>query len=181
MSTETETGFGIGGTIGWTIGGAVSGAIAATAFGVVMWLLDPEILTGAIPAIYGFDPSSVLGMTIHILHGVVLGLVFGFLVTRSIVLGVVRTNVEDEPVSEFGLTMRVVAAGFVFGLAVWAILPVVVMPVLVAAIGEPAAENFPSIAVESMLGHMVFGLVLGLVFAVTVDLYERSARGVLEE
>lgn len=180
MSMETETGFGIGGTLGWTIGGAVGGVIAAAAFGVVMWLFDPEVLTGAIPAIYGFDPSSVIGMTIHILHGIVLGLVFGFLVTRPAVLGTLRTNVETEAVSEFGLTIRVIAAGFVFGLAVWAILPVLVLPVW-AELGATTAGGFPGFAVESMLGHMVFGLVLGLVFAVAVDLQERPARYVFEQ
>lgn len=181
MSTETETGFGIGGTIGWTIGGALGGAIAAGAFAVVMWLFDPEILTGAIPSIYGFDPSSVLGLTIHFLHGIVLGIVFGVLVTRPTILGMLQTSAETETVSEMGLTLRIVAAGFVFGLAIWAILPVIVLPVWEQAIGPAGAGDFPAVAVESMVGHMTFGLVLGLVFAVTVDLYDRPAVDVLEE
>lgn len=180
MSTEAETGFGIGGTLGWTIGGVLGGAIAAAAFGAVMWAFDADIVAAAIPAIYGFDPSSVLGMTIHILHGAVLGLVFGALVTRPIVLGVLRANAETEMVSEFGLAIRVVAAGFVFGLAVWAFLPMIVLPIWVEVGGIGGAGEFPSAAVESMLGHMVFGLVLGLVFAVTVDLYERPAVDAFE-
>ena len=182
MATEFESaGFGLGGTIGWTLGGLVGGFIAAAAFGLLMWLFDPDIVEAAIPAIYGFDPSTALGMGLHLFHGAVLGLLFGFLVTRPAILGVLVGADRTETFSETGLAARVIAAGFVFGLAVWAILPFVVMPVLVAAIGDPAAENFPAIAVESLAGHVVFGLVLGIVFAVVVNLRERPFVDVLSD
>ena len=174
MATESASGYGIGGTAGWTIGGALGGAIAAAAFGLLMWAFDPEIVEAAIPAIYGFDPSTALGMGIHLLHGAVLGVIFGFLVTRPAVLGVLSTNVETELVSETGLALRLVAAGFVFGLALWAVLPVIVLPVWAATLGTDAAGQFPAIAVESMFGHMLFGLVLGLVFAVVADVSDRA-------
>ncbi|WP_290814156.1 hypothetical protein [Halovivax sp.] len=173
MGTETDPGFGLGGTVGWAIGGAVGGAIGAAAFGLLMWAFDPGVLEAAVPGIYGFDSSTALGMSLHVLHGAALGVVFGFLVTRPAVLGIVRTDVETEAVSETGLALRIVAAGFVFGLAVWAILPLLVLPVWVDAIGTAAAGDFPAIAVESLLGHTLFGLVLGLVFAVLADVSNR--------
>ena len=182
MATEFEpAGFGIGGTIGWAVGGALGGGIAAAAFGLLMWVLDPEIVEAAIPAIYGFDQSTVLGMSFHLLHGAVLGLVFGFVVTRPWILGIIVGADRTETVSETGLTLRVIASGFVFGLAIWAILPVIVLPAWVDAVGGPAAGEFPTAAVESMIGHMVFGLVLGLVFAVVVNLRGRPFVDVLSE
>ena len=181
MSAETKAGFGMGGTIGWTVGAAVSGVVAAAVFGATMWLFEPDVVAAAIPAIYGFDPSTAFGMTIHLFHGAVLGLLFGLFVTRPVVLGVLRTNVETEAISELGLALRVVTAGFVFGVAIWAILPLIVLPMWVEVAGAADAAMFPAFAVESMLGHMVFGLVLGLVFAVVVDLYDRPAVNVLEE
>lgn len=173
--TETGTGFGIAGKAGWTIGGALGGALGAVAFGVLMWLFDPDVVAAAIPALYGFDPSTGLGMALHVFHGVLLGLLFGFVVTRPTVRAVVRTDVETDALAETGLALRVVAAGFVFGLALWAILPVIALPVWTGPIGPEAAGEFPAVAVESMVGHALFGLVLGLVFAVTVDPYERPA------
>ncbi len=181
MGADTTTAFGIDSSWGWPIGGALGGAIAAAAFGLVMWLMDPEILAVAIPAIYGLEPVGVVGWTIHVAHGVVLGLLFGFLVTREPILGIVATSTETEALSRTGIALRVVGAGFVFGLAVWAILPLLVLPVWLEALGVEAAADFPATAVESMIGHLLFGTVLGLVFAVTIDFRDRPARSPFEE
>ncbi|TYT63401.1 hypothetical protein [Natrialba swarupiae] len=179
MSTEsdTATAFGISSQRGWPIGGALGGAIGAAAFGLLMWLFDPEVLTAAIPSIYGFEPVGVVGWGIHILHGIVLGIVFGFLVTRELILGAVTMNPETDVLSQTSIRLRIVAAGFVFGLAIWAILPLIVLPVWLETIGTAAGGEFPAIAVESLLGHLLFGTVLGIVFAISIDLSDRSPDG----
>ncbi len=183
MSADTEhtTGFGIDSRFGWPIGGAVGGAVGALAFGSLIWLFDPEIVRAAIPGIYGFETTGLSGWGIHLFHGVILGLVFGFLVTRAFVLGVIRTSAETEPLEDRSDWARVTAAGFVYGLALWAVLPVIALPMWTAAAGTGATVDFPALAVESMVGHLVFGLVLGFVFATTVDLGDRDSPEPLEE
>lgn len=179
--TENTSIVGISSSWGWPLGGALGGALGAAAFGLLMWAFEPDVLAGAIPGIYGLEPIGVAGWAIHIAHGVVLGLIFGFLVTRPPILGIVKTSAETDALSRTGVMFRVIAAGFVFGLAIWAILPVLVLPVWVEAIGAEAAAEFPATAVESMVGHLLFGLVLGIVFAVTIDLGDRPARSPFEE
>ncbi|WP_306057347.1 hypothetical protein [Natronococcus wangiae] len=183
MSTEqSETAAtGIGGGAGWVLGGAVGGAIGAAAFGALIWALNPEVVQAAIPAIYGLASVGVVGWTIHIVHGIVLGLLFGYLVTREFILGTLRMTVETDALSRTGVWIRVVAAGFVFGLAIWAILPVLVLPAWVEALGADPAGEFPVFAVESLVGHLLYGTVLGLVFATMVDLTDRLATSPLEE
>lgn len=184
MSAESDnaTAFGIGGASGWLVGGAVGGAVGAAAFGVLMWLLDPAVVEVAIPSIYGLEPVGFVGWGIHVAHGIGLGLVFGLLVTRDPILGILLTDVETEAVSGIGAMARIVGAGFVFGLAVFAILPLLVLPVWAEA-GAAGGDvgDFPTAAIETLLGHLVFGTVLGIVFAVTVDLHGRTADRPLED
>ncbi len=172
---------GVQSRFGWPIGGAVGGIAGAVVFGALMWLFDPETFSTAIPALYGAETGGTLGWLFHLVHGVVLGVVFGFLVTRGPVLGVLRTDVETDALARIGGVARIAAAGFAYGLAVWTILPLIVLPVWVGTIGGVAAGEFPGVAIESMLGHLLFGLVLGIVFAAIVDLSNRSTPDPLEE
>lgn len=183
MSAESneESAHGIESRFGWPIGGIIAGAVGAAAFGLVMWLFDPEIVQVSIPAFYGLEAGGIAGWAIHIAHGAVLGVIFGFIVTREMILGIIRTNPETEALSETGVTVRLVGAGLAFGLAIWAIIPLIVLPALAGPIGGEAATEFPGTAVESLSGHALFGLVLGAVFAITIDVYHQPADSPLEE
>lgn len=183
MSAESDntSDFGVRSSLGWPVVGAIGGAAGAGALGLILWLIQPEAIEAAIPAAYGFDPSSVLGWAIHLGQGAVLGIIFGFIVTRSVILGVLRTDVETDPLSGTSDTTRVAAAGVVYGLAIWSILPALILPALTDAIGGQAAGEFPAVALESLAGHILFGIVLGLVFAMFVDLTDRSSGEPLEE
>ncbi|ELY85066.1 hypothetical protein [Natrialba taiwanensis] len=178
--SDTQSAVGIENLSGWPIGSALGGAIGALAFGLLMWVYDPDTVSAAIPGIYGLDPVGVVGWGIHIVHGILLGLLFGLLVTRNVFLGVIMTSPETGALSRTGLTLRLIGAGFVFGLAIWAILPLLVLPVWIEAIGTGTATEFPTTAIESMLGHVIFGSVLGLVFALVTDLRSRSPGTPLE-
>lgn len=180
MSGESDTtaAFGLSGTTGWFVGGALGGAIGAIAFGIVMLLLEPGTLEAAIPSIYGLEPSGPLGWGIHIAHGIVLGLLFGLLVTRPWILGVLRTDVETDVLSRSGIILRLIGAGLVYGITVWAILPLLVLPVWVSTLGV-GEQTFSSVAAGSLLGHALFGVVLGAVFAAIVDLRDRDPESPL--
>ncbi|GAB3030508.1 hypothetical protein [Natronobiforma cellulositropha] len=182
MSGESEvsTEFGVGGVAGWVLGGAIGGALGALAFGLLVWFVDPEVVEVVIPSIYGFDEGGSIGWAIHTAHGAVLGVIFGFIVTRSVVLGALRSPVETDPIAGASLTLRLAGAGFAYGLAVWAILPLLLLPAWAGAVGGEAAE-FPGAAVETLAGHAVFGIVLGLVFGTVADLTARQTDDPLEE
>lgn len=170
MSTEVDnlTRSGVGGSFNWLVGGAVGGAIGSLLFGAVLWLLDPTIITDAIPAIYGLETAGTAGWLFHLGHGLILGTVFGFLITRNPILGALMADVETDFLAAMGPVLRLTLAGLVYGLAVWTVLPVIVLPIW-AAIGIGEA-GFPALAFEGLVGHLLYGLLLGALFALIVDL-----------
>lgn len=176
MSAESEerTGHGIGGGYGWPIGGILGGLVGTAAFGLLLWLLDPEILRTTIPELYGIQAGGMTGWLSHLALGAVLGLVFGFLVTREVVLGVLLADLETPALSGTGATLRFIGAGLAFGLAVWALLPVFAIPMQIGVVERGAADAFPTFAVEGLAGHAIFGALLGAVFAAVVDVTARS-------
>ena len=177
---DTPTQVGIGGSIGWSLSGAIGGAIGALAFGLLMWLADPAVIETTLPAAYGLEAGGVTGWAIQLVHGAFLGLIFGFLVTRKPVLGVIRADVATDALARTNEGARVVAAGFVYGLAIWAVLPLLVVPAATGVLGtDPGA--FPAVAPESLLGHVLFGTILGGVFAALVDLQAREETDVFDE
>lgn len=164
----------------WLIGGAVSGIVGSLLFGAFLWTIDPEIVA-EIPAYYGL-PTGTIGWPFHLFHGLILGVIFGFLVTRDIVLGTISARVETGFIATMGTAVRLALAGLIYGLAIWAILPIVILPVVASAAGV-ADPFFPGIAFESLIGHLVYGLVLGALFSVFVDIApdEEQADAPFEE
>ncbi|WP_049928015.1 hypothetical protein [Halopiger goleimassiliensis] len=173
--TATPTGYGFGGSLNWLLGGAVGGLVGSAIFGALLWLVDPTIVTDDIPAIYGLEPGTI-GWGFHLLHGLVLGSIFGFLVTRGPVFGTLTADVETGFLARMGLGTRLALAGFVYGLAVWAVLPMIAQSLLLVlgGAGEPA---FPVAAFESLLGHLLYGLLLGALFSLFVDVSRAEAEG----
>ncbi|TYL38858.1 hypothetical protein CV102_10135 [Natronococcus pandeyae] len=177
MSTQSETasGYGFGGRLNWLFGGAIGGLAGSLLFGGLLWVVDPEIVIETIPAIYGFDPAQTVGWTFHLLHGLVLGVVFGFLVTRRPILGTITADTQIGFLARSGPLVRLALAGFVYGLAVWALLPVIAATVW-AAVGGIADPGFPAMAFEGLVGHLLYGTLLGALFAVFVDIESDAER-----
>ncbi|MDF9748345.1 histidine kinase [Natrinema salsiterrestre] len=131
--------------------GTVGGIVGALVFGAMMAMQTPPVLEAAIPAMYGLE-GGLAGTVIHVSHGAVLGVVFAALLVAT-----GRT--------ELGLGSSA-AVGLAYGLGVWAVLAVVVMPIWLSAVGFGMAPDVPNVAVESLVGHAAYGLVLGVVYAV---------------
>ena len=55
--------------------------------------------------------------------------------------------------------------GLGYGLALWAILAVLIVPIWLSAVGFGMAPSVPNVAVESFVGHAVYGLVPGVTYA----------------
>ncbi|NGM68218.1 hypothetical protein G6M89_04205 [Natronolimnobius sp. AArcel1] len=163
--SDTETNRQIG-TTNWILGGAIGGIVGSLTFGFVLWAVNPTIITETIPALYGIDPIGTAGWIFHIAHGLVLGLLFGFLVSREFIRGTLMTHADADFLDSMGVSTRLTLAGFVYGLAIWALLPLV--PTWLA-IGGLDTAGFPFFAFESLVGHALYGLFLGWLFSLVVE------------
>jgi|AntDeeMinimDraft_4_1070355.scaffolds.fasta_scaffold00588_10 hypothetical protein len=130
--------------------GTVGGIAGAIVFGAMMAMQTPDVLEGAIPAMYGLE-GGLAGMVAHVSHGAVIGVVFAALL---------RVTGRASPGLATGS-----ALGVGYGIVVWAVLAVVVMPIWLSTVGFEMAPTVPNVAVESLVGHAAYGLVLGAVYA----------------
>ena len=125
--------------------GVVGGIAGAIAFGAMMAAMAPEMLAMMIPAMYGLE-GALAGWVVHVSHGAILGLVFAIvLVTAN------RPNLD---------LATGVGAGILYGVVLWTLLAVVVMPVWLGM-----AEMVPNVDTTSLVGHVVYGALLGVVYA----------------
>lgn len=146
-NAQTETGL-----EAWQAG-LVGGLIGGVIFGIMMTMQMRMIVEMAIPGMYGLGPSLALGWGIHMFHSVVLGAVFGLLLQS--------TGLEDRLDSN----VTVAVAGLAYGVVLWVVLASFVMPAWVGAMTE-MAPPVPNWNVQSLMGHAVFGIVLGLLYAI---------------
>lgn len=175
MGTQSESpaGYGFSGRLNWLVSGAIGGVVGALLFGGLLWVIDPAIVTETIPAIYGFDPARSISWAFHTFHGLVLGIVFGYLVTRESILGALTADTQIGVLRGTGPAVRLVLAGIVYGFVVWALLPVFVLTV-VAPVGGMVDLGFSGIALEILVGHLIYGSLLGALFSVFVDISTES-------
>lgn len=143
-STESTTGL-----VPWQ-SGLVGGLVGGLVFGAMMSAMMTPVMEMAIPAMYGIEgPTGLAGWVIHMSNSAALGVVFGGLAGRAGLEG----------------TGRTVGAGLVYGAVLWAALAAVVMPVWLGAVGFPGAPPLPNLNPMSLVGHLVYGLALGVVYA----------------
>jgi uncharacterized membrane protein YagU involved in acid resistance len=122
------------------IAGAVGGLAGGVVFGLMMQLMD---FIPMIAALVGSD-SVAVGWLVHLAISVFIGAVFGLaLSSRQASLGAWT------------------AMGLVYGVIWWVLGPLLLMP---AKLGMPVFQ-FNDTVWKSLMGHMIFGLVLGAVTA----------------
>ncbi|MES3160539.1 MAG: histidine kinase [Halorubrum sp.] len=151
MASETATTTNISSeTVDWQAG--VAGGLAGgLVFGALMSVMTPGVLEMGIPAMYGIEgPAGAIGWAIHMSHGAVIGLGFTAL-----------AGLKPDLSESTGTSL---AVGASYGLLVWVALAVIVMPIWLGAVGFGGAPPLPNIGVESFVGHVVYGAVLGGVY-----------------
>jgi hypothetical protein len=155
MATATETAGDTGESGGNWRAGVLGGIAGALVMGGLVLAMSPPVLAVAIPSLYTLapPPNPAVGMVVHVSHGAVLGVVFAALVGTF--------GVES--------TARRVGLGAAWGVATWIGLAALLMPVWLSAVGSPASPPFPNFAPPSLLWHVVYGAVLGGVYAVATD------------
>jgi len=122
--------------------GAVAGVVGGLVFGLMMALAMPPMM-GMIGSLVG-APS--LGWGVHLVFSAIIGLGFGVL------LG---SRVNDWPTaSGFGLA---------YGVVWWILGPLLIMPTWLG-MGPMLTKAFDGANLMSLMGHVVFGVVTGLVY-----------------
>jgi hypothetical protein len=150
MATETDTVIDSGTRVADWQAGVAGGVVGGAVMAALIVAMSPPTIAAAIPALYGLS-GGVAGITVHIAHGAALGVAFAAILRFA-------------PIPEDSAA-PVVGTGLVWGIVTWVVLAALVMPVWLGAVGFPKAPPVPNFAVPSLVWHVVYGGVLGVVYA----------------
>jgi len=139
--------------IAWK-GGALAGLIGGAAMGVMLTMQMPGVIEVAIPSMYGLSGLAA-GWVVHLFHSAVLGVAFAAVAAA--------VGAADS-------VGRGAAVGVAYGAVLWVVLAALVMPVWLGAVGSPANPPLPNFNPMSLVGHVVYGLVLGVAFPLVREL-----------
>jgi uncharacterized membrane protein YagU involved in acid resistance len=134
-------------------GGAVAGLLGGVAMDAMLTAQMTPVIEVAIPSMYGLEGLAA-GWAAHLFHSVVLGVVFAVVASGL--------GYADSVGRSAGL-------GVAYGVVLWVLLAALVMPIWLGAVGSPANPPFPNFNPQSLVGHVVYGLVLGVVFPYVRD------------
>jgi uncharacterized membrane protein YagU involved in acid resistance len=144
-TTPTTTGADVGRRMA---AGAVGGLVGGMAFGMLMQMMD---MIGLVAMMVGSE-SVVVGWLVHLTISVALGAGFGLVSIRGL--------------DSWG---RGIGMGVAYGIVWWVLGALLLMP---AKLGMPLF-NLDATAGQSLMGHMIFGAILG---AVTVAIVRTGAK-----
>lgn len=134
-------------------GGVFAGLVGGLVMGAVVGAMNPEVLTVAIPSLYGLapPPNPVAGWVVHLAHAAVFGAFFA---------GVARLA---DVGSSFGVS---VTLGVAYGVVAWLVGAGLVMPLWLDVVGSPAGVGlaWPALDPTALLWHVAFGVVVGATF-----------------
>ncbi|WP_267641422.1 hypothetical protein [Haloarchaeobius amylolyticus] len=155
MSTSTDTTDPIQNRNAMALGGGIGGLVAGLVFGVLIQFQLGRMT--AIGAMYTLgEPSLSVGWMAHLAHSVLFGALFGVAVDR-------------EPLRETVGAYHVgIGTAVAFGVALWALNIVFLWPLWLNNVGFGPGLPLPNLAVMPLVGHVVYGLLLGLVLAMLV-------------
>lgn len=133
--------------------GIAGGLVGGIIFGAMMTMEMQTVMEAAIPGMYGLSESLELGWIIHLVHSAVFGVVF------AAIVGYTAVGDRISSPLELGVT------GLAFGLVVWVVAASVLMPAWVGAT-TPMDPPVPDFVPASAMGHAVYGVLLGVVYAI---------------
>lgn len=151
MSTETKTAVRTDTATSPWRSATVASLFAGVAMGLVIHYTMPFTM-GLIGDMYG-SLGPITGWTAHLFHSLVFGLLYaGVVGTTSL------SRYGDEAATGGVL-------GAAYGVVVWAVAAAYVMPIWLSRVmmQPPAVPNFD---VTSLFAHLVFGVLLGVTYAI---------------
>lgn len=148
-ATRTARGFEVNGD--WTSAG-IAGVIAGVAFGLlIQHALGAMKAVGALVGV----PGVVTGWIVHLALSIGFGLLFAGIV-------------DFDPLERYAHRWTTGAVlGLVFGGLLWVVNLAFVWPIWLNAVGFPPGKTLPVpyLAVKPLVGHLVYGVILGAVYA----------------
>lgn len=139
--------------------GIVAGLIGGLVFGMMMQMMTaPTPDGGTMPlmvmvAMVVGSTSLMVGWLYHLFNSAVIGAIFGWLL--------------GSRVHGYGSGL---IWGAVYGVVWWVLGPLLLMPILLGMPPFAPLQMMPSVAIGSLIGHIIYGLIVGAVF---VWLYDR--------
>jgi len=131
--------------------GVAGGLLAGVVMGALVQVVMGQMT--AIGALYTLgEPSLTVGWVAHLFHSALFGALFG------VAAGPTRVSrlVSGYPAG--------VVSGAAFASALWAVNIVIVWPLWQNSVGlGVAAPPVPNLSVQPLVGHVVYGAILGLV------------------
>jgi hypothetical protein len=150
MATAASRDDGVGTGISWVqrlVAGIIGGVVGGLAFGALMAMMG---MLPMVASIVG-SKSAVVGFLYHMFNSVVIGAMFGLILG-----GLSRTYV------------RGVVFGLLYGVVWWVLGPMILMPLLLGMGSEGIASQFGAAfsapMLMSLVGHLIYGLLTGLVY-----------------
>lgn len=153
MASEIEQQTGVTAGLGLSTrqAGAVGGLAGGIVFGVMMTVMMTEVMAKAIPALWGLE-GMVAGWIIHLINSAIFGLIFAAVASRG------SLDQYSQRVT------RSTGLGILYGIVVWVVAAVIVMPIWLQVVGFPMAPDVPNVNMQSLVGHIAYGLVLGALY-----------------
>lgn len=136
------------------ISSALAGVIGTLAFaGFFLAIGNSGTIKMAIPALYGISgPSLLIGGLIHMIHGAVLGVVYATIISST-----GYGHHLDE-------VKKATAWGVGYGVATTVLLAAILMPIWLSTVGFPNAPSPPNFSPIGLIGHVIYGAVLGATY-----------------
>lgn len=130
--------------------GFVGGLAGAISFAALLAVASPATISREVPALFLVaGPNVLVGFAIHLAIGALLGVVYATFVGLA--------GLQWEPPA------KQVATGLIFGLVTWGLLDAVLVPMWLEAVGYSTVPVVPRVVVASLVGHTVYGALLGSV------------------
>jgi len=137
------------------IGGVVGGIVGGLVFGAMMGLMG---MLSMVAMVVGSE-SAAVGFLYHMFNSVIIGAVFGF------VFGNLSYTYGQGA-----------AWGLLYGAIWWVLGPLVLMP-LMLGMGLQFGMAFTPPMLMSLVGHLIYGLLTGLVYVAYVRLRPATSEG----
>ena len=156
MATTAGRGEGVRADVPWTqrlMAGIIGGVVGGLAFGALMAMMG---MLPMVASVVGSE-SALVGFIYHMFNSVIIGAVF------SIVFGTFSYTYGGGAL--FGL---------LYGVFWWVLGPMILMPLLLG-MGLQFGAAFTPPMLMSLVGHLLYGLLTGLVYVAYAT--SRSARG----
>jgi hypothetical protein len=150
MDTATRRDNGVGAGISWVqrlVAGIIGGVVGGIVFGALMAMMG---MLPMVASIVG-SKSAVVGFLYHMFNSVVIGALFGLILG-----GLSHTYARG---ATFGL---------LYGVMWWVLGPMILMPLLLGmgsgGIASQFGAAFSAPMLMSLVGHLIYGLLTGLVY-----------------